>query len=168
MSDHLSPLWDGPDSLEIKTVDVEIIRRGLQELVSKEMLNTTVDVDSDEFGFMMNMIAVRMTQRMLAHTADETVVTGTESVPVNWWSHIILAIVGNESETWDGHLPRRNYGWRWRLFKRAKMRTIKTHTTLYRTCPHVHIPDNMFHMRWVLNVNDDASRAYWQRERGLT
>jgi hypothetical protein len=150
--------WPVVPDLEVKTVDFEIIKRGLLEMVSRELLNATIDID-EQSGWLMNQIAFRLTQRMLAHTADEAVVTATETVPANWWSHLLLAIAGGSTKT-------HGQGWRFDLLRLAKFRQITTKTTFYRTCPHVHIPDNQqLHMRWVLNVNDDADKARWRAKR---
>jgi hypothetical protein len=169
-----SYVWPVVPDPNYKTVDFDIMKRTLQQIISREQLmNVEVEVANSYFDY----VAVRLTQRMLAKQADEETMTGIESntdksaiedwevVPANWWSHVLVAIVGGVSV---------DYGWRWKILKHAKLRTItiKTvnitnvtnrHITKFtRCCPHVHIPDNNFHIRWLVNVNDDALEARWR------
>src|SRR5213592_1028556 len=60
------PLDPGAWMPEIKQVSFDIVKRGLQQIIAKELLNVTVDVYDEEA---LNYVAIRMTQRMLAHTA---------------------------------------------------------------------------------------------------
>ncbi len=162
-----------PD-LDVKTVDFTVVKRTLQERIGRDVLNIEVEVEP-----FFDYLVFRMTQRILTKQADESVVTGSEMhtdkqtyrefemVPADWWSHILVAIVGGVSVP-DG------YGWRWKILKHAKLRAITvattnvtatthTHITKFsRFCPHVHIPDNDFHIRWLINVNDDANEARWK------
>jgi hypothetical protein len=145
-----------PD-LNVKTVDFDIIKRSAQQVIAHELIEDMQNLSVDTFDdFMRNFVVVRLIQRMAAQTADETVITDTETVPANWWSHLIVAIVGGVS------VPR-GYGWRWKLLKRAKLKQITTRTAYYRVCPHVHIPDNQMHFRWLMNVGEDARLGYLQR-----
>lgn len=155
--------------LDVKDVTFDVTRRTLQERVGREVLNTEVEVES-----FLDYMVIRLTQRMLAKQADESRLDGVETqdsnyttrvheaVPANWWSHILVAIVGGVTV---------DYGWRWALLKHAKLldvvlvtnhyhHTTHTHVTRFtRMCPHVHIPDDHFHLRWLFNVNDETLKG---------
>lgn len=154
-------------NMDLKEVVFDTVRRTLQERVGRDVLNIEVEVEP-----LLDYLVIRLTQRMLAKQADEkrvddvrvhsekSTIKAYEHVPANWWSHILVAIVGGVS------VPN-GYGWRWKVLKHAKLRpiTIATHFLTYttqeyvtrftRVCPHVHIPDQHFHLRWLFNVNDE-------------
>lgn len=159
-----------PD-LNLKTLDLDIVKRTLTERLSRGVLNTEVEVAP-----YLDYVIVHMTQRILQRKEDETIENGTKTatdtqtlittqdVPADWWSHLLVSIVNSNG------LP--GWRWRWALLRRAKWRPITvtqtditntTHTQLtsvYRQCPHLPIQKDQYHMHWLAALpNPD----YWYR-----
>jgi CRISPR/Cas system-associated exonuclease Cas4 (RecB family) len=140
-------------TVDVGAVDLEVLKYAFMQSISKELVkNISVEVGiADMFT---NQIGVRMVQRLAAKRTDETVVMASESVPVSWWSHLWLTILGEHD--WEDHEhPIKATLRRWFI----QTRDIATKTTFYRTCPHLDLPDKGLHVRWLLNVDDDKPKT---------
>jgi hypothetical protein len=136
-----------PDAnLAYETIDLDIIKLAVQQTVSRELMTehafgTPVTVDVDE-NSAFNHVVIRVISRRLAKQGSSHVPTGSESVPITWWDHLLITIG---------------------LKKYAKTRRITTHATIYRTCPHLNIPirsdsDRNTHLTYLMRVDEERGR----------
>lgn len=136
-----------PDSdLSFKTIDLEIIQQYAQQAIARELAEdlgwgarVKVGVTANDS---FNQIVIRPIVQMLAKHGSSYVPTGSESVPVTWWDHLLISIG---------------------LKRYAKTRTITTHATIYRTCPHLDVPirndgDRNMHLTYLMNVTKERGR----------
>jgi hypothetical protein len=139
--------------MTVEAVDLEVLKYAFQQSISKELVKN-ISVEVGIADLFRDQIGVRMVQRLAAKRADETVITASESVPVSWWSHLWLTILGEHDwEDYEHPIKARLRQWF------VDTRTIATKTTFYRTCAHLDLPDKGLHVRWLLDVDDDKPKA---------
>jgi hypothetical protein len=147
-----------PPDLNVKIIDLEIIKRAAAQSISRELLleenfGTPVTVDVVQ-NSPFSQLLVRTTVRMLAKQGSSFLVTGREMVPANRWSYIVYGLSGLDPNDFGS-----SGKWLIRL-SRAKTRRVETRATIYRTCPHLTIPGHQTgpHLHYLMTVNEEQAR----------